>query len=305
MQPMMDTEMVTFSPDEKLSAVRRRLLHATYSPIYLVMDEHQKLLGIFTKTDLLKPIKTRIILVDHNELTQAVNGAAEVNIVEVIDHHRLGNQPTHQPILFHNEPVGSTCTIVADLFRRHGIKPEPAIAGVMMGGVISDTLNLQSPTTTPKDHDILAWLSKQADIAPDDFARHIFSSGSVVLSSSPEKVILSDCKAYEEADVSFSVSQIEELGFDNFWQKADALQKALAEHRRAEGHYFSCLLVTDINTQNSLLVVDGAPDFMEQITYPPLAHDDIFDLPGIVSRKKQLIPYLTSLLTGAGVTEKG
>ena len=284
----------TFSPAEKLASVRRRLATAP-DLVNCVVDDEERLIGVFTKSDLLKPGKTRLVLVDHNELTQAVDGAGEVDIVEVVDHHRLGNPPTHSPILFVNRPVGSTCSIIADFYRVQGLKPSPAIAGVMMSGLISDTLLLRSPTTTPLDAELLDWLSPIAGVKPRELADVIFNAGSVLLSSTPSGAVRSDCKRYEEAARAFSVSQIEELGFDVFMEKSDALLEALEAYRAENGLYFSALLVTDINTQNSLLLVKGAHEFLDAITYP-MREPSIFDLPGIVSRKKQLIPYLAGLL---------
>ncbi len=286
---------ITFSAQEKLSVVLKKLA-TTSEPIDCVIDDAQVLVGIFSKSDLLKPIQKNLILVDHNELSQAVDGAAEVNILEIIDHHRLGNPPTHQPILFINRPLGSTCTIIADMFHARGLTPAPAIAGIMMGGIISDTLLLQSPTTTPRDAEVLEWLASIANKPASELAETIFSSGSVLRNSSADKIITADCKQYEEDGRRFSVSQVEELGFTIFWDKAEELLHALEHYRRENGLFFSALLVTDINTQNSLLLVQGNADFINAITYPSREDREIFDLPGIVSRKKQLIPYLTSLL---------
>ena len=215
----------------------------------------------------------------------------------MIDHHRLGNIPTDQPILFINRPVGSTCTIVADLFFKEGLEPPPEIAGILMAGLISDTLFLSSPTTTEVDREILKRLSKIADVDPKDLADNIFSSGSVILNAEPERVIQMDCKIYEEADIRFSVSQVEELGFDNFWDHEDALRSALQSFLDEEKLDFSALLVTDINSQNSLLVVAGSDQLISGISYPSTASTTIFDLKGIVSRKKQLIPYLSKLFS--------
>jgi manganese-dependent inorganic pyrophosphatase len=262
----------------------------------MVLCDEGKLLGILTKTDILKPVKTRLVLVDHNEMSQAVSGADQVTISEVIDHHRLGTLNTQQPILFINEPVGSTCTIVADLFRREGIQPSPEIAGIMMSGIISDTLHLNSPTSTEKDATLLAWLASIAGVDSRSLADEIFSSGSVILANPPEKVIRSDFKIYEEESARFAVSQVEELGFGNFWQHAKAIATALQELRDEEKLLFACLLVTDINTQNSLLLVKGEPEFIARINYPHVEKDEIFDMPGVVSRKKQLIPYIGSVL---------
>jgi manganese-dependent inorganic pyrophosphatase len=296
-EKLVDRSFNALNAEARIADIRRKF--SQYSPhAMMVTGEDNMLLGILTKSDLLKPVPTRIVLVDHNELTQAVPGADEVSITEIIDHHRLGPMTTQQPILFINEPVGSTCTIVADLFRRHGLKPSPDLAGIMMSGLISDTLLLQSPTSTAKDADILNWLQAQAAIKAEELGRLIFSSGSVILANPPDKVVRSDFKVYDEEGVPFAVSQVEELGFDNFWEHAKDLAKALAEVCAAEKLAFAALLVTDIYTQNSLMLVRGDPEFIRRISYAHVEQDEIFDLPGVVSRKKQLIPYLTDLLRG-------
>jgi manganese-dependent inorganic pyrophosphatase len=292
---LIDRKFSSVTADIRLTDLRKKA-STSNAPAFMVLDDSGKLQGILTKTDMLKPVKTRLVLVDHNEMTQAVSGAAEVTIAEVIDHHRLGSLNTQQPILFINEPVGSTCTIVADLFRREDLQPTPDIAGIMMSGIISDTLHLNSPTTTEKDGTLLAWLSSIAGVNSRALADIIFSSGSVILANSPEKIIRTDFKIYEEDTVRFAVSQVEELGFSNFWQHSKQLCAALQKLCDAEALAFACLLVTDINTQNSLMLVKGDPDFIARISYPHVEKDEIFDLPGIVSRKKQLIPYITSLL---------
>jgi manganese-dependent inorganic pyrophosphatase len=292
---LVDRKFASLSADIRLSDLRKKLATSTVAA-YMVVNDEGKLQGILTKTDVLKPVKTRLVLVDHNEMSQAVVGADQVTIAEIIDHHRLGSLNTQQPILFINEPVGSTCTIVADLFRRESLVPSPDIAGIMMSGIISDTLHLNSPTTTEKDGLILNWLSKIASVNSRELANEIFSSGSVILGNPPEKVIRSDFKIYEEDGIRFAVSQIEELGFANFWQHSRELTKALKSLRDEENLLFACVLVTDINTQNSLLLVKGEPEFIGRITYPSVQKDEIFDFPGIVSRKKQLIPYIGSIL---------
>ncbi len=284
-----------FSPQEKLGVIRRRIIQSN-ALIYHVVDEEARLVGVFSKSDILKPVRTRLVLVDHNELSQAVDGANEVEIAEVVDHHRLGNPHTAQPILFLNRPLGSTCSIVADMFRTAGLTPSPQIAGLMMCGIISDTLLLQSPTTTPLDVSLLAWLTRIADADPRALADMIFNAGSVLSTLSPDAAVRADCKLYNEGDKRFSVAQVEELGFNNFWKCSDSLLESLEKYRRENGLHFTCLLVTDIDTQGSLLLVRGDPDILQGITYSPKTPPFIFDLPGIVSRKKQLMPFLAGLL---------
>lgn len=292
---IIDRQVLTVDPDERIADLRKKFSSGATHAL-LVTNDDDALIGILTKGDMLKIVQTRLVLVDHNEITQAVPGADEVIITEIIDHHRLGAIHTAQPILFINEPVGSTCTIVADLFRRDGLKPSPEIAGIMMSGLISDTLHLHGPTTTAKDAIILAWLAEIAGVDSKQLADEIFNSGSVILANPPSKVVRSDFKIYEEDGVRFAVSQVEELGFGNFWQHAKPIAEALQELRTEERLAFAALLVTDINTQNSLLLVKGDAGLIERIGYAHVEQDEIFDLPGIVSRKKQLIPYLTSLL---------
>jgi len=287
-------DFATVDGDARIAEARKRFSVSTHA--LLVTNDDGALTGILSKSDIFKPVRTRLVLVDHNELTQAVPGADEVTICEIIDHHRLGALHTAQPILFINEPVGSTCTIVADLFRRESLQPAPEIAGILMSGLISDTLHLNGPTTTGKDAILLAWLAEIAGVDSKRLADEIFNSGSVILANPPERIVRSDFKIYEEEGVRFAVSQVEELGFGNFQAQAKPIARAVEELRDSEKLAFACLLVTDINTQNSLLLVKGDPTFISRISYPHVEQDEIFDLPGVVSRKKQLIPFLTTLI---------
>jgi manganese-dependent inorganic pyrophosphatase len=298
-EKLIDRKFSALNGEARIADIRRKFSQLS-SHAMMVTGEDNLLQGILTKSDLLKPVPTRLVLVDHNELTQAVPGADEVIITEIIDHHRLAPMATSQPILFINEPVGSTCTIIADLFRRHGLTPSANLAGIMMSGLISDTLLLQSPTSTAKDADVLNWLQSYAGIKAQELGRLIFSSGSVILASPADRVVRSDFKVYDEEGVRFAVSQVEELGFDNFWPHAKALAQALTDLRAAEKLTFAALLITDINTQNSLMLVKGDPEFIRRISYPHIEQDEIFELTGVVSRKKQLIPYLTDLLREMG-----
>lgn len=291
---VVERQCVTVDPGERIADARKRF-SVTNHAVFVTNDDGS-LSGILTKSDIFKPVQTRLVLVDHNELTQAVPGADEVTIAEIIDHHRLGSLHTAQPILFINEPVGSTCTIVADMFRREGLLPSPAIAGIMMSGLISDTLHLNGPTATGKDAILLAWLSEIAGVNSKQLADEIFNSGSVILANPPDKVVRSDFKIYEEEGIRFAVSQVEELGFANFWQHAKPIANAVQDLRDEEKLAFAALLITDINTQNSLLLVKGDDTFIDRISYPHVEQDEIFDMPGVVSRKKQLIPYLSSLI---------
>jgi manganese-dependent inorganic pyrophosphatase len=287
---MIETDYRSFHPDTLLDHARQ-LAAQSAAFIFPVIDEDGKLVGILSKSDFLKEIPRQLILVDHNELTQAVRGADKVPIVEILDHHKLGGFTSDSPILFWNNPVGSTSSIVTMCYLQLGIPIPPHIAGLLMAGMVSDTLNLTSPTTTPIDADLLNRLSKIAGIDPDVLASEIFSVGSPLLTMTADQAITADCKPYEEAGHKFAVAQIEELTFAHFDEKRDELLTALDAFRKRDGLLFACLLVTDINEQTSLLLVQGAEAFLQTIDYP-LRSPHIWELAGVVSRKKQLLPYL-------------
>lgn len=289
-----DEHFLSFHQDEPLSRVREVAISSAF-PAFPVVDDEKRVVGILTKTDFLKPVDRKLILVDHNELSQAVAGADQVEILEIIDHHRIGALRTQQPILFRNEPVGSTSTIVADCFFRYGVELPGSIAGILLSGLVADTLNLTSPTTTPRDAEVLARLEKLAGVNARAFTDKLFASGSILVSRPPAQAITADCKEYSEGGRKFSVAQIEELGFDNFQRRKAEVQGALSEYCRQHAYFFSALLVTDVVEQTSLLLLAGADEFRRTIDYREV-EPGIFEMPGVVSRKKQLLPYLTHQL---------
>ena len=291
---MIDPQFTSLSPETSLRSARH-VVAASSEFVFPILDGDKRLVGILTKSDFIKPIPRQLILVDHNELGQAVKGAGDLQIIEVLDHHRLASFNTDIPILFWNNPVGSTSTLVALSYNQHGIEIERSIAGLLMAGLISDTLNLTSPTATPIDAKVLENLSKIAGIEPASLAESIFAVGSPLLTLRPKEVILADCKDYEEEGYRFSVSQIEELGFSHFYEKQDNLLEELEAYRAKQGEYFAALLITDVNTQNSLLLISAPAEFLETITYPRRAAN-LFELNNVVSRKKQLVPYLLDCL---------
>ncbi|MBV8813081.1 MAG: putative manganese-dependent inorganic diphosphatase [Verrucomicrobia bacterium] len=290
-----DPNFTSFTPETTLQAARKIAAAAPDFFFFPVLDGNKRLVGMLTKSDFLLPSPRELILVDHNEMSQAVRGADEVPIIEVLDHHRLGNLRTDTPILFWNNPVGSTSTIVTLCYRQFGIPIPPPIAGLLMAGLISDTLNMTSPTATPIDADVMQELSKVAGVEPNKLAEEIFAVGSPLLTLTPKDAIVADCKDYEETGVRFSVSQVEELSFQHFEDKQETLFAALEEYRDRRKDFFSALLVTDVNTQNSRLLIAAPPEFQNVIQYPKLG-PNLFELNHIVSRKKQLIPYLLGCL---------
>jgi manganese-dependent inorganic pyrophosphatase len=297
---VLNEEFLCFRESAPLAAVREEAMSSGYLA-FPVLGNDGETVGILSKTDFLKTVTRKLILVDHNELSQAVQGADEVEIIEIIDHHRIGALATQQPILFRNEPVGSTSTIVADCFFRHGVELPRDIAGLLLAGLVSDTLNLTSPTTTTRDVEILRKLEELSQVNARAFTEKLFASGSLLTLKPAPQAIATDCKEYAEAGAKFSVAQIEETGFEQFWKRKDELLAALETFREKRHFLFSALLVTDVATQSSLLLVVGGEKFIKRIDYPRL-EPGIYELRDVVSRKKQLLPYLTHCLRA---TEKG
>jgi manganese-dependent inorganic pyrophosphatase len=274
----------------------RGIVEASSQSIFPVVNDKAELVGVLSKSDLVNPPKPKLILVDHNELGQAVTGAEEADILEVLDHHRLGGGlKSTQPIRFINEPVGSTCTLVARQFRAAGLTPEPGIALCMASGIISDTLYLRSPTTTDVDREVLNWLSTLVDVDLKQYANDFFAIGSALRTCCADEVVTEDCKEFVEHGQRFSISQIEEIGFDLFWDRRDDLLAALEKMARKNHLEFSALLVTDVVSNGSLLLLSHVSEVWDEINYPRLDRN-LYQLDSIVSRKKQLLPLIAQLI---------
>jgi len=293
-----DTHFLSLSAKLPIDEARI-LIEKSSEPIFPVVSDSGTLVGILSKSDLVNPPKPKLILVDHNELSQAVNGAEEAEILEVLDHHRLGGGlKSTQPIRFINEPVGSTCTLVARQFRAAGLVPRPGIALCMASGIISDTLFLRSPTTTDVDRDILIWLRGLCDVDLDEFAKEFFEIGSALRSCTPHEVVREDCKEFTEHGQRFSISQIEENGFDLFWDRKDELRTALEKLCADQRLDFSALLITDVVSNGSLLLLSHESEEWDEINYPRLDRN-LYQLDNVVSRKKQLLPLIAQLIDSA------
>jgi len=282
---------------DRLDDLRLKLLHSK-DPGVVVLDGEGRVAAVATKSNLLSPSQVKLILVDHNELSQAVAGADKVEIMEVIDHHRLGNFHTDHPIRFINQPLGSTCSLVATLYRQMGREPERAIAGLMLAGLLSDTVILKSPTTTDTDREIASWLGKLAGLDPYEFGRRIFSAGSALAAHpSVRHLILADFKEYKADDRVFGLGQVEVVSFHEFHSLKDQITKELAALKKERKLDTVGLLVTDIVQETSLLLAQGSKELPYVIGYPQV-EENLFELKGVLSRKKQLVPHLLKVLKG-------
>ncbi|MBE0684149.1 MAG: DHH family phosphoesterase [Anaerolineales bacterium] len=271
---------------------------------YWVVDEQGLYLGIANQREVLNPPRLKIILVDHNEPRQAIAALEEAELLEILDHHRLGNPYTHQPIRFTVDIVGSTSTLVTELTAEAGLSMPPPLAGTLLAGLLSDTLILTSPTTTPRDKDAAERLARWAFVGAsplkgetiDSYGKAVLSAGAGLSNRKPEEIVSTDIKPFEGGGFKFAVAQAEVTDILQLTEHLAPLHKALNELRDKRGLDFAMLLVTDIVRGTSrLLISSSAPTVLNDLPYPPLA-DGTRDAQGVVSRKKQLLPAILGLL---------
>jgi manganese-dependent inorganic pyrophosphatase len=262
---------------------------------FLVVDDAGHYLGLATRARILEPPRARLILVDHNELSQAVAGADEAEIVAVLDHHRLGNPETAAPISFVVEPVGSTCTLVAEHCRQRNLPPPAGLAGVMLSGILSDTLRFRSPTTVDRDRAAAEWLAGLAGVDAAQYGEELLRASPGLAGRDPGEIVDADRKRYEMGGKSISIAQVEVTGFQALPETRGPLLEALDARRQREGLALICLMVTDVVSVRSCLLCRGEPRILVALPFPR-SGDAEWDLGGMVSRKKQLVPVLHDLL---------
>jgi manganese-dependent inorganic pyrophosphatase len=199
------------------------------------------------------------------------------------------------PITFINKVVGSTATIVSELYHLRSRRPPPAIAGLMLAAILSDTVMLQSPTTTPLDREMAGWLAKEAGVDIGGFGEQMFSAGCALDATDPHQLVHQDLKIFQEGGWKFSVSQMETVGFNKFHDIRDALTQELQRARDQDDCHLSCLMVTDITKSTSLLLCAGEEKLVGAISYPRLG-ENLFEMTSVLSRKKQMVPYLLDLI---------
>ncbi len=290
-----EQEFADIGVDKSLVALRQKLLGTNISAV-LALEGDGTLAGVATKSSLLAPLPYSLILVDHNELGQAVPGAELVEIAEVIDHHKLGNSHSNSPISFITSPVGSTCTLVARRYRESGLEPDRQIATLLLAGILSDTVILKSPTTTDADHQMASWLEERSGVIAADFGRDIFAASSSLKNyGSADRVVAADFKLFTHEKYSIGLGQVEVIGFDEFYRMKEELLSALAEIKRRDNLFIAGLMVTDITTETTLFLVEGHTRIAHVMEYPQL-EPHLYELKNVMSRKKQMVPHLLKIL---------
>jgi len=251
----------------------------------------------------LHPPRIKVILVDHNEPQQSIASLEEAELLEILDHHRLGNRPTHVPIKFTVDIVGSTSTLVAEQIVEAGLSAPPAIAGMLLAGLLSDTLIFQSPTTTPRDKEVAQTLGRWAFVpgspleneTVQSYGEKVVRAGAGLLTREPDNIVNGDVKTYETAGVKFAISQVEVAGVYDLGDVLGQLRRALIKYRDEKGLDFAMLMITDVVEGSSRLLMVDQPLVLDELPYRIL-RDGTFLAEGVVSRKKQLLPQVLSLL---------
>lgn len=288
---MGDKTIKTVNKNDTVSKIQEVLKNEAckYLP---VLDEENKVIGMISEHDLMKEPNIEVILVDHNELTQAVEGVEHYKIQEVIDHHRIGAIPTKYPITFINRPVGSTSTQIANLYKENKIPIPEDIAPLLLCGILSDTLILQSATTTDVDRETAEYLSNISNLDIKELGNEILIAGSNVSGRSADQLIKQDMKEYVEGKLVYTVSQIEVGNTKDIRERKEEFLNELEIERRSRKGLFSCLLVTDITSLSSILLISCEKAFEPYITFSKV-EENVYYLQNVVSRKKQLIPLIT------------
>ncbi len=273
----------------------RPLLAQSPSRCLPVVDDNYKVMGIISESDLLHDANVQVILVDHNEPQQAVEGLEHYTIQEIIDHHKIDTFSTKSPITFINRPLGSTSTIIANLYHENHVSIPKDIASILLCGILSDTLILKSATTTEIDIRTAEYLSSITELDINELGNDVIRSGSHIENRTAESIIHQDMKDYTEGKHKYTVSQIEVDGVEEILSRKKEFLEELESLRKSKGQLFAALLVTDIVKLSSLMFLASEEKF-ENLVQFPLKEDHIYYLKDIVSRKKQAIPLLTELI---------
>ena len=278
------------TPVADVTRVMAKVRHR-YFPI---LDEDGKYCVMVSRRNIIALRKRRIILVDHNEATQAVEGFDQAEILEIIDHHRIGSLQTSGPVYFRNQPVGCTATIITQMYDESGVEIPPQIAGLLLAAILSDTLVFRSPTCTPLDEALAKRLAKIVGVEIDEFASEMFEAGEKLDGKTAEEVFLQDFKVFMCGDIRFGVAQGSYMTRKNLLAAEALLQPYLEEARDKQNVEDIYMLLTDVPKEESVVISDGryASEVLANGFETQPAEDGSFTLPGVVSRKKQFIPAL-------------
>ena len=283
--------LVCFHLADRVDEVKEKVLQFRES-CYPILDDQEKVVGVLTRYHLLRPRRKRVVLVDHNEIAQSVPGLEETDILEIIDHHRLADIQTANPIYVRNEPVGSTNTIIASMFQDRGLMPSPKMAGMMAAAIISDTVMFKSPTCTDRDRRTAERMARIANVSLDELGREIFSAS--MGNKSAEELIRADYKEFHIAGHDLAVSQITCVDSPEMLARKEEFLEVMAKIAKEKDFTMVVLMLTDVLLEGTQLIYLGEHETICQ-AFGVQPKDSTVFLPGIMSRKKQVIPMLSAL----------
>lgn len=297
-----DGAVPRFQESVHIRDVLNRILREEHND-FLVVDDQGLYVGVTRQRDVLNPPRLRVIMVDHNEPGQALGAIEEAEVIEILDHHRLGNFSTRAPIRFSVDVVGSTSTLVSERTEEAGLSAPPAVAGLLLAGLLSDTLILTSPTTTDRDHQAAERLGRWAFVHNSplvgetirSYGEQVVQAGAGLSARDPFEIVSTDYKTYESGGFNFAISQAEVTDLRQLDEHLGSLKSALEKFRQERQLDFAMLMVTDVVDNTSSLVLVNPPPILDDLPYPKQPDGTRLAI-GVVSRKKQLLPVMLSLL---------
>ena len=285
------TDLVCFHLEDRLDEVREQVLKHR-DPCYPILDSEEKVVGVLTRYHLLRPRRKRVVLVDHNEAAQSVPGLEEAEILEIIDHHRLADIQTANPIYVRNEPVGSTNTIIAGMFQDRGLMPSEKMAGMMAAAILSDTVMFKSPTCTDRDIRTAERMARIANISLEELGKEIFSASAG--NRTAEELLFTDYKEFHIAGHDLGVSQITCVDSPQMLRRKEEFLSLMEKKAKEKGLSMMILMLTDVLLEGTQLIYIGNDETIQQ-AFSVQPKDSTVFLPKIMSRKKQIIPMLSAL----------
>ncbi len=290
---MSTDNLITFNIDDFIDEIKDKMLQTRYRS-YPVVDDTNKIIGFISRYHLISQKKKKIILMDHNEKVQSVNGIDEADVLEIIDHHRIADVQTGRPIYFRNEPVGSTSTIVANMYFENGIRPHKSIAGILCAAILSDTLIFKSPTCTYIDIMTSERLAEIAEINTEEFALAMFKAGSSLQDKTPEEIFYQDFKEFTLRKYKIGIGQVSTVGTENIQEIKDNMLDYMKSVYKNKSYNLVIIMLTDVLKEGSELLFVGDDKELIAKAFNVQPGESSVYLPGVVSRKKQVVPPLSA-----------
>jgi manganese-dependent inorganic pyrophosphatase len=293
---VMSTEnLIAFNTDDFVDEIKDIMLQTRYRS-YPVVDDSYRIKGFISRYHLISKNKKKVILMDHNEKAQSVNGIEDADILEIIDHHRVADIQTGHPITFRNEPVGSTSTIVANIYMDSGIRPSKSIAGILCAAILSDTINLKSPTCTYVDKLTVERLSEIAGINRNEFVNQMFIAGTSLVGRTAEEIFYQDYKDFSLGKYKIGIGQVITSDKEHIGEIRDSVLTYMNKLCKEKNYALVMLIMTDIIEEGSEIIFAGdKKELIAKAFKVDVSKDSVY-LPGVVSRKKQVVPPLSAAI---------